>query len=210
MGQICTVCGREFKGYSWRKSKYCSMECRDKDWHNAHAEHVASRKGSTYQHTQAWKEKHNAACALRMEQKEQAQRKKLVRRLCNAINAKVKAERTVKCVVCGNEFHPLNGRQICCSKECGKRRDNQRRDHRIYINGKPDLSISLTRLYMRDMGVCAICGRHIDFDCDSNSNDYPSVDHIVPLSKGGKHTWNNVQLACRGCNTAKGNRITPG
>ena len=32
---------------------------------------------------------------------------------------------------------------------------------------------------------------------------YPTVDHIVPLSKGGTHTWNNVQLAHMACNSGK-------
>lgn len=32
----CVTCGREFEGRSWRKDKYCSMECRNADWHNAH------------------------------------------------------------------------------------------------------------------------------------------------------------------------------
>lgn len=73
--------------------------------------------------------------------------------------------------------------------------------------GAPDLSITLTKLYMRDQGVCQICGRHIDFDCDSNSDYYPSIDHIIPISKGGEHQWDNVQLACRVCNTLKGAKL---
>ena len=32
----CVTCGREFEGRTWRKEKYCSMECRNADWHNAH------------------------------------------------------------------------------------------------------------------------------------------------------------------------------
>ena len=29
------------------------------------------------------------------------------------------------------------------------------------------------------------------------------IDHIVPLSKGGPHTWKNIQLVCKFCNIAK-------
>lgn len=32
----------------------------------------------------------------------------------------------------------------------------------------------------------------------------PELDHIIPLSLGGTHTWDNVQLLCRACNSAKG------
>jgi 5-methylcytosine-specific restriction endonuclease McrA len=34
----------------------------------------------------------------------------------------------------------------------------------------------------------------------------PSLDHIVPVSLGGTHTWANVQLAHLRCNVSKGNR----
>ena len=34
-------------------------------------------------------------------------------------------------------------------------------------------------------------------------DNYPSVDHIKPISKGGTHTWDNIQLAHRYCNTIK-------
>jgi 5-methylcytosine-specific restriction endonuclease McrA len=36
---------------------------------------------------------------------------------------------------------------------------------------------------------------------------YPSIEHVIPLSKGGKHSWNNVKLACMECNTLKGDKI---
>lgn len=35
----------------------------------------------------------------------------------------------------------------------------------------------------------------------------PTTDHIVPLSKGGKHERRNCQLAHFKCNTAKGARL---
>ncbi len=36
--------------------------------------------------------------------------------------------------------------------------------------------------------------------CGSPSN---TVDHIIPISAGGSHTWANIQLICDACNTAK-------
>jgi len=35
----------------------------------------------------------------------------------------------------------------------------------------------------------------------------PELDHIMPLSKGGKHEYSNVQLLCRSCNSEKKDRI---
>lgn len=35
----------------------------------------------------------------------------------------------------------------------------------------------------------------------------PVVDHILPIARGGNHTWANVQLLCRSCNTIKGDKL---
>lgn len=53
-----------------------------------------------------------------------------------------------------------------------------------------------------DDGMCQICYQDIDL----NSGEL-TVDHIIPLSKGGVHAYYNVQLAHRGCNSKKGAMI---
>lgn len=76
-----------------------------------------------------------------------------------------------------------------------------------------DRSITLKELIKRDGGICQLCGEPTD---GSDINDghigkrYPTLDHIVPLSKGGTHTWDNVQLAHMSCNARKCDRITEG
>lgn len=72
-----------------------------------------------------------------------------------------------------------------------------------------DNDISLKRLYERDGGVCQICGLPTDpYDIKGRrvGKNYPTLDHITPLSKGGSHTWDNVQLAHLACNSAKCDR----
>ena len=34
-----------------------------------------------------------------------------------------------------------------------------------------------------------------------------TFDHVIPRSRGGKTTWNNVVTSCRRCNTFKGNKL---
>jgi len=52
-------------------------------------------------------------------------------------------------------------------------------------------------VWYRDGGKCVECG----------ANTYLEYDHIIPFSKGGANTVNNVQLLCRNCNLKKSDRI---
>lgn len=58
--------------------------------------------------------------------------------------------------------------------------------------------ISLRVVYRRDGGRCGICGRPAAWH-------RASLDHIVPLSHGGRHEYANVQLAHRLCNSRRRN-----
>lgn len=55
-------------------------------------------------------------------------------------------------------------------------------------------------LWLRDRGVCQYCSKDITL---SNC----TVDHVRPKSKGGKHEWKNITLACSSCNQKKGSRL---
>ncbi|MDV2995377.1 MAG: hypothetical protein N4J56_005031 [Chroococcidiopsis sp. SAG 2025] len=48
----------------------------------------------------------------------------------------------------------------------------------------------------RDNYACQYCG----------NNKRLTIDHVIPLSKGGLHTWNNVVAACEQCNQYKSDR----
>src|SRR3954465_3676433 len=37
----------------------------------------------------------------------------------------------------------------------------------------------------------------------------PTVDHVIPRSRGGKSVWENIVAACPPCNRRKGNRLPP-
>lgn len=183
----CEYCGKQFKETRDRPNKFCSKECSNRYYGKIRTEKKLQRIQAEKEQIQREREQKE----FLRQQKEQERLEKL-RKVCP---------------MCGKEFIAKSITNICCSKECSRRRNNYTRYKRIYRNGKPDLTISLTRLYMRDNGICQICNRLINFDCDSNSDYYPSIDHIIPLSKGGLHSWDNVQLACRICNTWKRDKI---
>jgi 5-methylcytosine-specific restriction endonuclease McrA len=63
----------------------------------------------------------------------------------------------------------------------------------------PYKQLPLTRrnVFQRDGHACQYCGY---------GGEQLSVDHVVPRSRGGGDTWDNVTTACLPCNVRKGNR----
>ena len=103
------------------------------------------------------------------------------------------------CKLCGEEILTKNKQIEMCTK-CKKRKYD-----------KHHSSKSLKELYKRDKGVCYICGIKCDYEdyiYRGNTfiagNYYPSIDHVIPLCKGGTDEWNNLKLAHRICNSYKG------
>lgn len=97
-------------------------------------------------------------------------------------------------------------------KECTRRRASRymnvkKEKRRKAAFTKESAQISIQTLYKRDSGVCWICGEPCRLDVDYNDNMYPSIDHVLPISKGGKDEWGNVKLAHRLCNSIRGDRV---
>jgi 5-methylcytosine-specific restriction endonuclease McrA len=57
------------------------------------------------------------------------------------------------------------------------------------------VALSRRAVFARDDHLCQYCGGTAD-----------SIDHIVPRSRGGGHSWDNVAAACRPCNLSKRDR----
>ncbi|VEP16202.1 HNH endonuclease [Hyella patelloides LEGE 07179] len=56
--------------------------------------------------------------------------------------------------------------------------------------------VSRKEILRRDEHQCQYCGNRKQL----------TIDHIIPRSRGGKHIWNNVVIACADCNSRKGNK----
>lgn len=109
-----------------------------------------------------------------------------------------------------------------CSAECRdahtkervkishKGRQDSHRHRALKFGCAYDSSVTLAKLIKRDGLRCALCGEMCDLKDHSWSQYsgpmYPSIDHIVPMSKGGGHVWSNVQIAHIICNSEKGDR----
>ncbi|MEZ5731466.1 MAG: HNH endonuclease [Paracoccaceae bacterium] len=64
---------------------------------------------------------------------------------------------------------------------------------------KPQKRVAFTRfnLFLRDEFCCQYCG----------SRGELTFDHVLPRSRGGVTSWDNVVAACSPCNLRKGNRL---
>ena len=72
--------------------------------------------------------------------------------------------------------------------------------------------ISFWTLYARDNGCCQVCSKELlrEFRGDPRNPLAPTHGHIIPLARGGDHTYANSQLECLGCNLAKIDRMPEG
>ncbi|MFQ5461642.1 MAG: HNH endonuclease [Phycisphaerae bacterium] len=64
---------------------------------------------------------------------------------------------------------------------------------------KQQVKFNRRNLFARDGSTCQYCGKRF-------SSSQLSLDHIVPRSRGGQLTWENVVCACIKCNVRKGGR----
>lgn len=141
------------------------------------------------------------------------------------------------CTVCGKRFSkaefmkdkgltliPTNPKY--CSRVCERKHRNKLKNardrengykagshwHRAKKYGVPyESGITLAKLIKRDGLRCALCGGMCNPNDHSYSEyagaTYPSIDHIIPMSKGGGHTWDNVQVAHMICNSLKSDKL---
>ena len=67
--------------------------------------------------------------------------------------------------------------------------------------------VELPVLLERAGWVCGICGEDIPKSATFPDVLSPSLDHVIPLSRGGKHEYANAQAAHYGCNSAKQDKV---
>ena len=71
----------------------------------------------------------------------------------------------------------------------------------LFYDRIPRQTVRLNRrnIFARDGNRCQYCGKKF-------STSELSIDHVLPTSRGGKTTWDNVVCACVKCNVKKGGR----
>lgn len=97
-------------------------------------------------------------------------------------------------------YHISTGPEL---KGCGKRYSKKRKA--LMAQGD---KIDPYVVYVYYNWTCYICGTDIDPGLTSPDPMSASLDHVIPLSRGGQHVWSNVKPAHCLCNELKSDQLT--
>jgi 5-methylcytosine-specific restriction endonuclease McrA len=114
-----------------------------------------------------------------------------------------------KCYGCDKHFKNAFGEGYNYCKECRKTKkfksDKKVRRERVRKRSC-DVKFNKEQIFKRDKWKCQMCGIKTH-KRDHLLPDAAELDHIVPLSKGGRHIPSNLQCLCRACNRKKGDSL---
>lgn len=118
-----------------------------------------------------------------------------------------------RCKFCGDSYSILypfgHAHKGFCSVECS---DAQSKANKLKVKverkyrTKGGNSVSPLIFILMRREICQLCGQRTPIENRrTHLDNAPEIDHIVPLSKGGKHKLFNLALTCRRCNIKKSN-----
>jgi len=112
---------------------------------------------------------------------------------------------SVECPWCLTSFTRRHlGQRYCCT-DC--QRTANHRTKKARRRGAPGRLPSVWEIHRRDNGICQLCHQKVDRRFTVPDRRAATIDHIVPVSKGGTNADGNLQLAHHGCNSRKRDRI---
>lgn len=143
-----------------------------------------------------------------------------MRKFCGAECKAAEGQRLkeqVACASCGAWFRP-RPRQRFCGLACRpatrkvyptvqERQTAQWHRRRAWKRGAGYERFTRKSIYERDGWLCKLCGDPVDRSDDPDPHLRPSLDHILPLARGGAHSRSNVQCAHWICNSRKAAKL---
>lgn len=221
--RTCIECGIQFQKMSRGKGLCCSRTCGFQYQRRLGAERraitIAKRKADR---ERKQTERLNIRCRVCL--------RPCGRVLCSTVCARNEYQSTnpVNCKFCGVILQVRRpGLRRCSSIAClekaraiarrsshRSRRTTGRRGPKTHIRRAIELGVPWERVnrmavFERDGWACQICGVDTPQRLLTHHSDpaAPTLDHIVPMTKGGGHLYANCQCLCRRCNSNKGDRL---
>ena len=222
-GRPCVSCGEEIIGRT-AKAIYCTEECR-----------LSKKRASATQKMRRENAKRRAGrtCAVCGTD---ISARKLGARYCGTFCSErsrgfhllgPSALRVCALPECGAEFESFRGStRTCCETHLqtlwkrearaegrapnqpwdDRRRNNYHKRRALKAGSSAGPAFSNATVFERDGWVCGLCDESVPRDAVWPDPLSASLDHVVPLSRGGAHSLENVQLAHLSCNVRKGAR----
>jgi hypothetical protein len=210
--RVCLVCGEEFKPRAYDRTKCCSRECgfnlQRKQWAEKAARGEEARTAVRLQ--RLLDRSHPCVkCGASVVGKGT--------KLCRPCRAEATAAKSVKpshraCVACGAAVPWSRGRVRCSACIAQRRRQTHNAAHhrrRARQRGVVSHNINPLDIFNRDGWKCGICGKPVDPAVAYPDPMSVSLDHVVPIAKGGPHVASNLQCSHMGCNSSKSDNLLP-
>lgn len=206
----CRFCGKVFKAHPQKGKECCSAKCRIAiSAVRTVAKNLKSCDLCASALTATEYRRNSGMCSLcKTAINEYRQHKDVIKQVIKQIESQV-----CYCCDCGGRFtHIKNKSRVRCGGCTTKRaREISRASHketkhrrRARKKGATVERFTSLELFNRDGWKCQLCGCRVRKYKTMNHPREATIDHIIPLSRGGKHALVNCQTACRQCNTIKG------
>ena len=118
------------------------------------------------------------------------------------------------CQMCRNVIPEAirHGSRMYCSERCAEKAYRKKRNatintaqrrRRTRLRDATVEEVSPATVFNRDGWTCWLCSLPVDPKAAIPMPACPTLDHVIPLSKGGEHSYQNVRCACFACNSKK-------
>lgn len=206
----CKHCDTWFNPKRTDRVQFCSRACADK--HRSEA--MRARKANVWPKSAVFfaqcvtcSELFSAQRSGRKFCSSECSKKHSVKRAYEHAVAR-KGDVQITCKACGEPFKAEYGfkRRVFCSRACLLKASRRVRKplERARLRAAKVEPVDPFKVFDRDGWRCQICHKPTPRRLRGSLNDRaPELDHIVPLAKGGEHSYRNTQCACRQCNRNK-------
>lgn len=210
----CRCCGKKYIPKAANRDKYCSRAC-------AFADRATATCRSNYKPVYTvvyWPHCKQCNKTFLSRRKDAA----ICSRACEvqrhrdesrAASEKKKIVKKIKCHCCGKLFtnsYGIKNNKYCselCCKKATRASSHALRRSKIKENGLYE-HVNPFKVFDRDKWKCCLCGVNTPRSKRGSYDDNaPELDHIIPLSKGGEHSYRNTQCLCRKCNSDKSDKV---
>lgn len=124
--------------------------------------------------------------------------------------------RSAVCPKCGIIHIAKNKVAMCSGCSDAARKENMvnwsshgNMSRRVRRSGVHKETVNRLSVYDRDRYRCYQCGVKVKVSATYMPNQ-ATLDHVIPLSAGGSHTYDNLRTCCQSCNSKKTNKVAQG